>query len=143
MKHGYERPEDRQNEEEIARVIEDKWDCKVVLTPSQSRVDGISYRQVAERRVMGAILEVKNRPSFDRHRHTEFYISKSKYDDSVRMAKACGVPFVLVIRDSAGVILYLKHESTTVYTTIGEFQRKGRKEKEPVYCINENLFHRI
>ena len=116
-------PEDVKNEKRIIEALEEAWLCNIFPTPDVSLVDGVIVAAMK----LKAIVEIKVRPTFDSKTMPHFYIDKYKIDESMKMAAALSVPYILVVEDNNKNILFIKNPPHKNYT-VKNFQRKRAGE---------------
>lgn len=124
----YENAASRNAEREVAEFLQQRWNCTLRKLPMAYRVDCALFKGG---RLAGWI-EIKCRG----RRYPEMFLSLHKYMSGRDLARASGVPFLIVYGFSDGGIFSLKTTEDTPVIDIGGRQDRGDwQDVEPMVLL--------
>lgn len=143
MRPTYETDEHLAVEEDIKRIIEEKWKCEAVKLGKAYSLD---YALVRDGRTVEAFAEIKNRKiSWAKMAPSgTFWISLNKWRMAKEFCELSGLPFFIIVR-ADGDLRYAKITDFKMENVIwaGRKDRGDPADMEPHAVIPIDLFKRI
>lgn len=134
----YETAQDRQNEQELAQLIEQSFRCTLTKLPLKYTLD---FTAVRDGRVV-AFLEMRQRKTRMRQYPT-YMIALHKIMKAKELTQVTGMPCFLVVRWTDGVALVNLSECAYDLEVGGSTRRNDWQDIEPVALIDMDQFKEI
>jgi len=133
----YETEEDRKNQEEVLKHVQNAWNCQYVKTAHLSSVDGFLC---ANNQIL-ALVEVKTRKNAS-DKYPTYMLSANKWRKALELSDQHKVPFMLVVKFTNGVYAAkLKREYPTHHG--GRYDRNDAMDVEECVYIPMKEFRQV
>lgn len=140
-----ETAKDRQNEQRVAKILEDLFDCEVLTTPTDFEYDFVGVVEVDGEDEAVFVGELKCR-DIEPFQYPDVFLSKDKREDVERTAKDVGAIPVYIVKFKDGSIWIAELGEDKDFgrvQTIGRNDRGLKKDKEPGYKVKKKHFEKI
>jgi hypothetical protein len=126
----YENDASRTAEQRIAQIVSDKWKCSLIKLPRSYVLDYVAERNGK----LTCWVEIKQR-NFKFGEYVDYTISLHKYMDMLTYVEKTGLPALLVVEFSDGLIYWHLATRPCVVGIGGRTDRNDPQDVEPVARI--------